>query len=430
MTEQSITGEELVNLAGAVIWPFKGLKRPLGELLAEGVVQSRDLGWAVWNAFDPAVKWAAAIHLKAKALQTISLSPDEARQVVWSFKNLNRPMGDLLAEQVITLHDLAWAVANAYDAQVGEAAAVLGAEIVQRTLPATDSPPREASPAANEDLDVPPDTPKVEEEVTPAVQPQVSPADEMPTVGDKLRVVRGSTYLREQEEQKSQQKAFWGWVGILLVLTAMVCTTWAILFQLLGIIGLSIGLVVAGVAFVGLAWVLAPRVEQLRAEQKSFAAGRRGEEKLVELLQEHLDGQWTLFRNVLLPDGYGDIDAVLTGPKGIFALEVKAYSGYNRNVGKRWQRRVFGFWRTSDRNPTRQALQNATRLHNHLSQHGVEVWVEPRIVWAGQGKLWLEKPAVRVWQLTNPDYVQEDIQKGKTTPAKVLSEVNAVLVTA
>lgn len=107
MTEQSITGEELMGLAGAIVWPFKGLKRPLGELLAEGVVQSRDLGWAVWNAFDPAVKWAAAIHLKEEALQTISLSPDEARQVVWPFKNLNRLMGELLAEQVITLHDLA-----------------------------------------------------------------------------------------------------------------------------------------------------------------------------------------------------------------------------------------------------------------------------------------------------------------------------------
>jgi hypothetical protein len=291
-----------------------------------------------------------------------------------------------------------------------------------------DSPPQEVSAAAGEDLDVPPDTAEVGEEVTPTVQPQASPADEMPAIEDKLRVVRGSTYLREQEEQKSQQKAFWGWVGILLVLTAMVCATWAILLQLVGIIGLPIALVVAGAAFVGLAWVLVPRVEQLRAEQKSFAAGRRGEEKLVALLQEHLDGRWTLFRNVLLPDGYGDIDAVLTGPNGIFALEVKAYSGYNRNVGKRWQRRIFGFWRSLDRNPTHQALQNATRLHNHLSQHGVEVWVEPRIVWAGEGKLWLERPAVRVWQLTNPDYMWEDIEKGKTTLAEVLSRVDAVLV--
>lgn len=427
--KQSITGEELMSLAGSVVWPFKGLKRPLGELLAEGVVQPHDLGWAVRKAFDPTVKWAAAIHLKAKALQAISLPPDKARQVVWPFKNLNRPMGELLAEQVITLHDLAWAVANAYDARVSEAAAVLGAEIVRRTLPATDSPSQETPPVTGEDSGVSPDALEVKEETIPVVEPQTSSDEERRTVEDKLRVVEGSAYLREQEEQKGQQKAFLGCLGIVLLLTAMLCATGAMLLQLVGIIRPPIWPVAAGVGFVGLAWLLVLRVEQLRAEQDNFAAGRRGEEKLVVLLQEHLDGRWTLFRNVLLPDGYGDIDAVLTGPKGIYALEVKAYSGYNRNVGKRWQRRLFGFWRTLDRNPTRQALQNATRLHDHLSRHGVEVWVEPRVVWAGKGKLWLERPAVRVWQLTNPDYIREDIEKGKTISADVLSDVNAVLVT-
>jgi hypothetical protein len=382
--EPPITGAALIRLAGSVIWPFKELKRPLGELLSEGLVQSRDLSWAVQRAFDPEVKWAAAIHLQSTALQTVSLPPAQARKVVWPFKDLNRPMGKLLEERIINLHDLAWAVANAYDSSVREAAAVLGDEIVRRTRSSAAPAVPKTSQTNKQDHATLTNAQQVGQDATLLPQPQIQPTDETPSIdGEALRVVAGSAYLREQEEQKRRQKVFLGTIGLVLTLMAMIGGTVQILLLVLGVAKLPDWWIIVALGIVGIAWLLLPYVEQFKTEQGSFAAGRCGEEKLVELLQQHMDGRWTLFRNVLLPDGEGDIDAVLTGPQGVFALEVKAYTGYNRNVGEQWKRRYFPIWRPLDRSPTRQARKNAARLGAYLKQHGVKVWVKPRVVWAG-----------------------------------------------
>ena len=425
--ERVITGEEMLRLASSVIWPFKDLKRPLGELLASGAVQSRDLGWATRKAYDPCVKWAAAVHLRARALQGVSLSPGRARQVVWHFKNLDRPTGELLDEQVITLHDLAWAVANAYNPQVRDAAAVLGAEIAQRILPSA-APADQQSPAAVA-MDPPSqiDAPVIQKETRSASLAQPGPVVKPPAAGGRMRVVEGSHYLRDQEEHKARQRMSTAWTGILLVLTAAVLATWAILFLLVGFQPLFWCGLVAGGVLIGLAWLLVPRIERLQVEEGNYASGRRGEDKTAAALQECLDGQWTLFRNVLLPDGRGDIDAVLTGPKGIYALEVKTYSGYHRMESKRWQRRSSGSWKAPDRDPSRQAKQNATRLGNYLGRQGAEVWVEPRLVWAGDGKLGFKKPSIRIWQPAKPDFMLKDIGEGKAIQPDVLAKVNEIL---
>jgi hypothetical protein len=42
----------------------------------------------------------------------------------------------------------------------------------------------------------------------------------------------------------------------------------------------------------------------------------------------------------------------------------------------------------------------------------VKVWVEPRIVWSSRSKLWLQKPAVPVWQLTKAQFIAEDLMQG------------------
>ena len=42
--EAGVTGAEMLILADSTIWPFKGLNRPLRELLDEGLVGPRDLG--------------------------------------------------------------------------------------------------------------------------------------------------------------------------------------------------------------------------------------------------------------------------------------------------------------------------------------------------------------------------------------------------
>lgn len=428
--EVLIHGADLLALAGSVNWPFKDLNRPLKELLAGGLVRPRDLNWAVQKAYSPTVKWAAAVCLKAPALQSLSLSIVDAQQVTWPFKDLDRPVGELVANRVITLHDLAWAVANAYDAEVRDAAAVLGAEMVREKL----APAAPEAPGTAAEISVTPalaadQPPGQNENESPKLPQPEAAAATLPT--GQLRVVTGSGYLREQEQRKDWHGTV-GWSAVVLALEVIFCVAVPVL--LLGpsmtgpvIWGLGFLLVIGLMVF---SVMLLSFIKTWDSERDHYAAGRQGEERVAELLRQRLNDRWTLFRNVLLPDGKGDIDAVLMGPTGIFVLEVKAYSGYTRNIGQYWQRKAFGVWRTTRHNPTRQVRSNALRLHGYLKKRGVDVYVEPRVVWAGAGRLWLEKPEVTVWQLTQPAYLFRDLEQGRPISEDALAQVQRVLAGA
>jgi hypothetical protein len=52
------------------------------------------------------------------------------------------------------------------------------------------------------------------------------------------------------------------------------------------------------------------------------------------------------------------------------------------------------------------------------------------VVWAGRGKLWLERPAVLIWQLDDLTYLLEDIEKGKPLPEQTVSKIAALLKAA
>lgn len=398
----SITGTEILALSASVVWPFKDVNRPLGEALETGDVRPRDLGWATWNAYDPIVKWAAAVQLKARELEGVELTPTAARQVVWPFKNLKRPIGELLAEQQIDLHDLAYAVAQAYKPEVREAAAVLGAELVRRKLALPD-----AMPAA-------PMTALPEPQVTsPVSETAPTPPVAPPEPAEPLQVIGGSDYLVQQTRRLQR------WMIVMAI---------AVLYLWLGALLLSIGILIAlalrftqiswGWSVIGLAlllgaWFITPHMERRVEELDNYRQGQRGEQRVAAGLQRALKAPWVLFRNVVLPGQQADIDAVLVGPQGLYVLEIKALTGYYRNFGERWQRRYTLFWRDLSRNPSRQARRNAQQLHDYLQACGVEIWVEPRVVWASRSKLWLKQPAVPVWQITQSRFIGADLMKGK-----------------
>ena len=399
--EGVVTGEEILTLADTINWPFRGLNRPLGELVAEGTVTSRDLGWAARNSYDPAVKWAAAVQLKVNEVESVSLSLGEAQAVTWPFKNLDRPIGMLLAENVISLHDLAYAVANAREPELRNAAAVVGAEIVRGNGSLPEIAEVEAAPAS---------------EPVPAAK-----------LRGRLRVIASSTYLVEQAERKARQRTTLGWALVATAFVAMIAGLMPLILVVLGVDRLPIGWAAVSLGLLVVVWRFVPNLGELLTEQRNFVVGRKGEERVVRLLYRLLDDEWALFRNVDLPDNCGDIDGVLVGPRGIFALEVKAYSGYNRNTGFKWQRKYAGFWRTLPRNPSKQARRNAARLGEYLKRCSVNVWVEPRVVWAGKGKLWLQRPAVLIWQVRDPAYLLEDMQKGKPVEGETVRKTCAVL---
>lgn len=52
----------------------------------------------------------------------VTMSVEEARQVVWQGRGPRKPIGELLDAEIITYRDLGWAVKKAYNPQVREAA--------------------------------------------------------------------------------------------------------------------------------------------------------------------------------------------------------------------------------------------------------------------------------------------------------------------
>ncbi len=404
-------GTQIVTLAGDVTWPFRDLNRPLAEVLHSGEVERRDLSWASWNAYDPVVKWAAAVRLKANALQTIKLRVAEANKVIWPFRDINQPMGALLATHTINLHDLAYAVAQAYKAEVRNAAAVLGAQIVQHQV----------SPQATEEKETPapktapqpPQRPTLASRIESASAATPSKSTKNPQHRKEIQVIEGSDYLAQEKRKKARRMFFLAAAVLILWGASLVISLGATILNLFRQELVPLKWSVAAAFFLFLAKFWLPKLEHTIDEHANYDQGLRGELRVAMAFKKRLDDRWILFRNLILGEDEGDIDAVLVGPSGVYVLEIKAYTGYYKNTRKRWQRKYLGAWHDLHRSPSQQALHNARRLHAYLAERGVKIWVQPRIVWSSRNKLWLEKPAVPVWQLTKAQFIAEDLMQGE-----------------
>ncbi|MEA3310542.1 MAG: nuclease-related domain-containing protein [Chloroflexota bacterium] len=416
-------GPDIIELANNVIWPIKKLHRPLGELLASGEVNKQDLNWAAEKYFDPKIKWAAAVELQAQNLQQVMLLPTVARRVVWPFKGLNQPIGNLLDKQIINLHDLAYAVANAYTQELRSAAAVLGAEIVCRQL----TPLERKGLAKNQirQVSLTPSAVPIHTAAIPSIG--VAPAPVASDSKQTLQIVNGSKYLTQQLRRRQHWAAILMVVVLDLWLLSLFIGVVVVIVQLLHLAQVSLGWLVASGALLVGALLILPRAEQLIDEIENYKKGRKGEQLVAKALRNNLNQRWTLFRNIILPGRQDDIDAILIGPNGIYALEIKTFSGTHRNIGDSWQRKYGPLWHKLSRNPGRQAQRNAQRLHDYLQQCDVTVWIEPRVVWASRSKLLLSKPTVPVWQLTRGKFIGEDLTRGKALDETARHQIVALL---
>jgi hypothetical protein len=255
--------------------------------------------------------------------------------------------------------------------------------------------------------------------------PQPSPAP------GTLEVVLGSGYLEKQrkflkEKRRSTRRRLITLVLVPVIgvmVTAVLLVTrriplWVPVVSLFALWG--IGAVVERIGF--------PLLDRLREEEESYARGKAAEDRLTEILSRHLDSRWTLFRNVVLPDRPDDIDAILLGPPGVLALEVKAYRGLYRNIGDRWETRRGRQWQAAGSNPTTQALGNAARLRAYLRGIlGEEVWVEPRVVWAGTRRLIYERPRVYIWQLERSEDWLRELSNDRALAEETLARIRVAL---
>lgn len=175
----------------------------------------------------------------------------------------------------------------------------------------------------------------------------------------------------------------------------------------------------------------------IEQEIESSRKGDEAERRIVEIAQQTLDSDWTLFRNVALPTQRkrkADIDIVLVGPPGIWVLEVKCLNGEYRNTGEQWEYRAGNTWKVMEkRNPTRQARNNAVHLAGFLRADGIRQWVEPAVVWANPDATpAVQNPMVAVWPYERLADELGNLQRGRkldeATQAKVVEKLTALCV--
>jgi hypothetical protein len=141
-------------------------------------------------------------------------------------------------------------------------------------------------------------------------------------------------------------------------------------------------------------------MNRIEKQKENYRRGEEGENRIVESMGQVLDGNWSLFRNIILPGRKKtDLDAVLVGPSGVWVLEVKTFSGTYRNIGEQWEYRIGNKWKLYGKSPSRQAKNNAVRLSEFFKADNISQWVTPAVIWANQeSPLTIENPAVAVWQ--------------------------------
>ena len=107
----------------------------------------------------------------------------------------------------------------------------------------------------------------------------------------------------------------------------------------------------------------------------------------------------------------------LIGPPGVWALEIKTFSGEYRNIGEQWEYRAGRRWKLYKPSPSRQARDNAIRFANFLRADGIKQWIEPVVVWANRASpLSVKNPSVAVWTLDHLPEQLGNIWQGKTIP--------------
>lgn len=383
--------------------------RPMGDLFDEGYLNQERLKWAINNAYKPEHKQAAQILLKhsesrpntapaTSPEQTTDALPvgitlEQAKVTIWPFStNKGQKMGDLVANNQISLKDLGFAIENTHaNERVQRAAIALLLEKLKQ---------------------------KVQEPT--------------PSVGFLKVISGGKSYSEKRQLLMLGGLSF----SIGVVITSyLFYFTWAVqtfsvakfmksssalvatpagifaIFVLLGCMGLTLYL----------ANYLINKAEvAFEKRLENYRQGQAGEDRVVEVIRQSLDGNWQLFRNIVLPSSKSDIDVVLVGASGVWILEVKSYSGEYRNIGEQWEFKNGNRWRSVDTNPSQQAKRNASQLADFLKADDIKQWVVPIVVWANfDGSLMVENPAVKIWTL---EHLSDELGNLTGTPIPDVSK--------
>jgi hypothetical protein len=122
--------------------------------------------------------------------------------------------------------------------------------------------------------------------------------------------------------------------------------------------------------------------QSLQEDLEFFKYGKEGENKVLQILEESLDDNFTYITNYVIPNTrIGDIDGLLIGPKGIVILEIKNYAGIFRISGGDMYRKLKGdVFKLYKKNPFKQIKKQKEYLDKFLHEKGIDVKITPIVV--------------------------------------------------
>jgi hypothetical protein len=403
-----------IDEARKVLW-LKNNHRPLGELLDEGFLNQSRLVWASKSAYDPDLKQAAQVILEWKNLNIssdgiekktnevhpmnlekslpIGITLEKARSMLWPLPpHKGKPMGDLVESHQLTLKDLGYAIENAWDKKVKQAATALMLVRLEQVVKEPDPPAGFVQVVSGG------------RSYSESKQLQITFIEGL-FIGGLIVLMAGATiwelvrYFSPHPNVKLSIDSFQSFSGII------------ILVLLLAFAALIIWLVV----------FIPDRItKRLDKEIESYRLGQEGEDRTIQRVIQSLDGSWTIYKNVQLPGrNKGDLDIILLGSPGIWVLEVKNLNGEYRDIGETWEYRHGKDWKNAHINPGRQALHNAIRLGSFLKADNINVFVNAVVVWANEASLlFVENSTTAIWMF---DHLSDEL--GNIIQAEKISEV-------
>ncbi len=157
---------------------------------------------------------------------------------------------------------------------------------------------------------------------------------------------------------------------------------------------------------------------------KSWNKGIKGESIVAGHLNQ-LPKDHFIFNDVKFPGSYGNLDHIVVGPKGIYVIETKNYSGFFLIRDKEWFYKSGKTIKKAHSQPGKQVLVNAMSLRKFLIDNGVNmdgVWVNSIVTLLDNNFKIEEKP--RNYNVLFPSTIPQFIQNSNgKVDVNILKEV-------
>jgi hypothetical protein len=166
-------------------------------------------------------------------------------------------------------------------------------------------------------------------------------------------------------------------------------------------------LLAISIGFFAASFIVSRRGKRHEIQGLKYQKGMMGEASVADALKK-LDDSYLVINDLLLKDGSGNIDHIILGPNGIFAVETKSLRGDIGCNGDEWTRHAKGSSSVINlESPSLQVKRNAAAINQLLHSASAgdigkrkNLFVDCIVVFTDpQAHLELERPTVPVLKL-------------------------------